>query len=78
MSRSRKGIRKMDSNISFNTKQEGWKNVKSNDDLLGIGSEVQSTLDKISADIAKIVTMVQKQDQRIESLEKTKKITPNI
>ena len=68
----------MDSNISFNTKQEGWKNVKSNDDLLGIGSEVQSTLDKISADIAKILTMVQKQDQRIESLEKTKKITPNI
>ena len=68
----------MNSNISFKTKQEVWKNVKSNDDLLGIGREVQSTFEKISADIDKILTMVQQQDQRIESLEKNKKITPNI
>ena len=78
MSSSNKGIIKLDTNISFKTKQEGWKNVKSNDDLLRIGGEVQSTLDKVSADIDKILTMVQQQDQRIESLEKNKKIAPNI
>ena len=78
MSSSNKGIIKLDTNISFKTKQEGWKNVKSNDDLLRIGGEVQSTFDKVSADIDKILTMVQQQDQRIESLEKNKKIAPNI
>ena len=68
----------MDSNISFKTKQEGWKNVNSNDDLLGVNNDVRSTSDKISADIDKILTMVQKQGQRIESLEKKISITPKM
>ena len=78
MSRSRKGILTMNSNISFETKREYWKNVNSNDDLLGVGRDVRSTIDKISADIDKILTMVQKQGQRIESLEKKISITPKM
>ena len=77
MSRSRKGIT-LNSNISFTTKQEGRKNVNSNDDLLGVGRDVHSTTDEISADIDKILTMVQKQGQRIVSLEKKISITPKM
>ena len=67
----------MDSNISFKTKQDGWENVKYNDNLLGVGRDVRSTIDKISTDIDKILTIVQKQEQRIESLEK-KNIIPKM
>ena len=77
MSRSRKGIT-LNSNISFTTKQEGRKNVNSNDDLLGVGRDVHSTTYEISADIDKILTMVQKQGQRIVSLEKKISITPKM
>ena len=68
----------MDSNISFNTKQEGWKNINSNDDLLGVGKDLRSTIVKMSVDIDKILTIVQKQGQRIESLEKNNNITPKM
>ena len=68
----------MNSNISFKTKQEGWKNTKSNDDLHGVGKDLRSTIDKMSADIDTILTVVQKQEQRIESLEKTNNITPKM
>ena len=68
----------MDSNISFKTKQEGWKNVKSNGDLLDVSRDVRSTSDNISADIDRILTMVQEQGQRIESLEKKIIITPKM
>ena len=68
----------MNSNISFKTKQQGWKNVNSNDDLLGVGRDVRSTIDKMSTDIDKILTIVQKQEQRIESLEKKIIITPKM
>ena len=78
MSRSRKGILTMNSNISFETKREYWKNVNSNDDLLGVGRDVPSTIDKMSTDIDKILTIVQKQEQRIESLEKKIIITPKM
>ena len=77
ISRPRNGIIKMDSNISFKTKQDGWENVKYNDNLLGVGRDVRSTIDKISTDIDKILTIVQKQEQRIESLEK-KNIIPKM
>ena len=78
MSRSRKGILTMNSNISFKTKQQGWKNVNSNDDLLGVGKDLRSTIVKMSVDIDKILTIVQKQGQRIESLEKNNNITPKM
>ena len=68
----------MDSNISFKTKQEGWKNINSNDDLLGVGKDLRSTIVKMSVDIDKILTIVQKQGQRIESLEKNNNITPKM
>ena len=68
----------MNSNISFKTKQQGWKNVNSNDDLLGVGKDLRSTIVKMSVDIDKILTIVQKQGQRIESLEKNNNITPKM
>ena len=68
----------MDSNISFETRQEGSKNVNSNDDLFGVGRDVRSMIVKMSADIDEILTIVQKQEQRIESLEKNDNITPKI
>ena len=68
----------MNSNISFKTKQQGWKNVNSNDDLLGVGRDLRSTIDKMSTDIDKILTIVQKQEQRIESLEKHNNINSKI
>ena len=78
ISRSRKDTIKMDSNISFETRQEGSKNVNSNDDLFGVGRDVRSMIVKMSADIDEILTIVQKQEQRIESLEKNDNITPKI
>ena len=68
----------MDSNISFETRQEGLKNVTSNDDSLGVGRDGRSMIVKMSADIDEILTIVQKQEQRIESLEKNNNITPKI
>ena len=78
ISRSRKDTITMDSNISFETRQEGSKNVNSNDDLLGVGRDVRSMIVKMSADIDEILTIVQKQEQRIESLEKKIIITPKM
>ena len=78
ISRSRKDTIKMDSNISFETRKEGSKNVTSNDDSLGVGRDVRSMIVKMSADIDEILTIVQKQEQRIESLEKNNNITPKI
>ena len=78
ISRSRKDTIKMDSNISFETRQEGSKKVNSNDDSLGVGRDVRSMIVKMSADIDEILTIVQKQEQRIESLEKNNNITPKI
>ena len=78
MSRSRKGILTLNPNISFKTKQEGWKNVRSKDDLFGVCRDLRSTTDKISADTEKILTTVQKQGKRIELLEKKISITPKM
>ena len=75
ISRSRKDTIKMDSNISFETRQEGSKNVNSNANLFGVGKDVRSMIVKMSADIDEILTIVQKQEQRIESLEKNNNIT---
>ena len=68
----------MDSNISFETRQEGSKNVNSNDDSFGVGRDVRSMIVKMSADIDEILTIVQKQEQRIESLEKHNNINSKI
>ena len=68
----------MDSNISFETRQEGLKKVASNDDSLGVGRDVRSMIVKMSADIDEILKIVQKQEQRIESLEKNNNTTPKI
>ena len=70
ISRSRKATIKMDLRNSFMPKQGNWESVKPNNDSISLSIDERSMISEIIEDNFKILATVQKQEQRIKSLEK--------
>ena len=69
VSRSRKGIIKMDLRNSFMPKQENWRNGRPNNDPISLSMDGRSIIFEKREDHDEILAMVQKQEKRIKSLE---------
>ena len=69
VSRSKKGIIKMDLRNSFMPKQENWTNARPNNDPISLSMDGRGIIFEKREDHDKILAMVQKQEQRIKSLE---------